>query len=97
MEKICQKKKLDKIKAMLIVANGADKIAEVFAKKFNIPIEIIRADWSIGKQAGVIRNTEIVKKSDFIIAFWDGISKGSKDSITKAKKLNKKLFIFETK
>jgi len=74
-------------------ANGADKIAEIFAKKFNIPIEVISADWSEGKKAGVIRNTDIIKKSDYVIAFWDGQSKGTLDSINKAKRLNKRLFI----
>lgn len=74
-------------------ASGADKIAEIFASKFNIPIEVLIADWSKGKQAGVVRNTDIIKKSDYVIAFWDGISKGTLDSINKAKKLNKKLFI----
>lgn len=74
-------------------ASGADKIAEIFASKFNIPIEVLVADWSKGKQAGVVRNTDIIKKSDYVIAFWDGISKGTLDSINKAKKLNKKLFI----
>ena len=74
-------------------ASGADKIAEIFASKFNIPIEVLLADWSKGKQAGVVRNTDIIKKSDYVIAFWDGISKGTLDSINKAKKLNKKLFI----
>lgn len=74
-------------------ALGADKIAEIFASKFNIPIEVITPDWSKGNRGGVIRNTDIINKSDYVIAFWDGISKGTLDSINKAKRLNKKLFI----
>lgn len=77
-------------------ASGADKIAEIFASKYNIPIEVITANWYNGKQAGVIRNTDIIKKSDYVIAFWDGESKGTLDSINKAKRLNKRLFIVKT-
>lgn len=76
-------------------ADGTDKIAEIFAEKFNIPVEIIKPDWSKGKQAGVIRNSEIIKKSDVIIAFWDGKSKGTLDSINKAKKYNKRIFVIK--
>lgn len=76
-------------------ALGADKVAECFAHKHDIPIEVIKPNWSLGRQAGPVRNTEIIKKSDYIIAFWDGQSKGTLDSINKAKKLNKKLFVFK--
>ena len=76
-------------------ANGTDRIAEKFANDYNIPIEIINADWKLGKSAGVIRNTVIVKKSDYIIAFWDEKSKGTLDVINKAKRLHKKIFIIK--
>lgn len=74
-------------------ASGADKIAESYATKYNIDIEIIRPDWTIGKFAGFLRNIEIVEKSDIVIAFWDRKSKGTLDSINKAKKLNKELYV----
>jgi len=90
---IIQNNKIPITKIISGGASGADKIAEIFANKFNIPIEVLVADWSKGKQSGVIRNTDIIRKSDYVIAFWDGISKGTLDSINKAKKLNKKLFI----
>lgn len=74
-------------------AIGTDKLAEKFAEVYNLPIEIIKPDWSKGKSGGVIRNTEIINKSDYIIAFWDGLSRGTLDSINKSKKNNKKLFV----
>ncbi len=92
---IIQNNKISVTKIISGGASGADKIAQIFASKFNIPIEVIVPDWSNGKQAGVSRNTDIIKKSDYVIAFWDGISKGTLDSINKAKKLNKKLFIIK--
>jgi len=52
-------------------AIGTDQLAEMFAEKYNIPIDIIYPEWDkYGKRAGIIRNIEIVKKSDLIFAFW---------------------------
>lgn len=39
-----------------------------------------------GKMAGPIRNLEMAKYADGLIAFWDGKSRGTRDMITKAKK-----------
>jgi hypothetical protein len=74
-------------------ALGSDQIAEKFAKEFNLDSKIILPDWSNGRGAGLNRNTEIIKESDFIIAFWDGESRGTLDSINKAKKMGKKIHI----
>lgn len=76
-------------------ALGADKIGEKIALEFNIPITIFKPDWSLGKHAGFLRNSDIVINSDIIIAFWNGISKGTHDSIKKAKKLKKELYIIK--
>jgi hypothetical protein len=70
-------------------AKGADKIAEKFASEYNIPMQIFKPDWSIGRHAGFLRNTEIINNSDIVIAFWNGTSTGTKDSINKAYKLSK--------
>lgn len=75
------------------IISGGDKLSEIYANKYKIPIEIILPDWSIGKSAGFIRNSDIINKCDIVIAFWNGISKGTLDSIKKAKKLNKTVFI----
>lgn len=76
-------------------ARGADTLAEFFAMSCNIPTMIFKADWNkFGKAAGFIRNTQIVENSDIVLAFPIGESKGTYDSIAKAKKLNKQVFIF---
>lgn len=83
---------LDKFDITLIVsggAKGADKLSEKYALEKNIPVQIFKPDWSIGRHAGFLRNTTIIEYSDFVVAFWDGKSKGTLDSINKAKKLNK--------
>lgn len=70
-------------------ARGADSLAQEYAKERNIPAKIFLPDWSIGRHAGFLRNTQIVEAADCVIAFWDGKSKGTLDSINKAKKLGK--------
>ncbi len=43
------------------------------------------ADWNkYGKSAGFRRNIDIVDNSDCVIAFWDGNSKGTLNSVTTA-------------
>lgn len=75
-------------------AKGADTLAERFADEYGIEKHVIKAEWSkYGKSAGMIRNTELINKADVVFAFWDGVSRGTKDSITKAKKQNKKLHV----
>jgi len=44
---------------------------------------------SYGRYAPIRRNTDIINNSDYILALWDGNSKGTQDSIKKAKNLNK--------
>ncbi len=74
-------------------AKGVDTLAEQFAEQFNIPTEIIKPDWTLGRGAGMIRNSEIIKNANVVVAFWDGKSKGTADSINKAKRGNKILYI----
>lgn len=66
--------------------SGADFLAEKYAKERSRTIEVHKADWNkYGRAAGMIRNNEIVNRSDFVIAFWDLKSPGTKDTIEKAR------------
>jgi len=77
---------------------GADSMAELYAKEEYIEIKIFKADWDkYHEGAGMIRNGYIVDESDFVIAFWDGTSRGTKDTITKCKNLNKQCIIIDVK
>lgn len=68
-------------------ARGADSLGARFGQDYVIPTEIYMADWQKhGKAAGFIRNSEIVKNSDIIVAFWDGQSRGTQDTMQKARK-----------
>lgn len=77
-------------------AKGADTLAREYAKEHEIPYEEILPDWKrSGKKAAVMRNSEIVSSVDFVVAFWDGKSKGTFDTIKKTKGSNKRLVLIE--
>lgn len=67
-------------------AYGADDIARQLAENFGIKYQVFPADWSkYGKKAGVMRNEQIIQNCDFLLAFWDGKSKGTQHTIRIAK------------
>lgn len=74
-------------------AKGIDKIGEMYAEINNIPLTIFKANWNKnGKKAGFIRNEEMSKYGEILIAIWDGESTGTKHMIDCAKK--EKLIIY---
>jgi len=67
-------------------ARGVDSTAERAAISRGLKVTSIRAEWEkFGKAAGFIRNSTIVDSCDRVVAFWDGKSRGTLDTITKAK------------
>jgi hypothetical protein len=80
---------IDKIEIVSGTANGADKLGESYATKHGYEIKRFPAEWDKhGKSAGYIRNEEMAKYADQLIAFWDGKSKGTMHMINLAKKYN---------
>ena len=76
-------------------AKGADQLAAKYAIEKNFELVEHKPDWdSYGKSAGFKRNTVIVNYSDVIIAFWDGESRGTKDTISKGKEKGIPVYIF---
>jgi hypothetical protein len=75
-------------------AKGADKLAERFAKKYNLDTNILLPEWDkYGKSAGYRRNKDIIDACDICIAFWDGQSTGTKHTIDLAQEVKKPLII----
>lgn len=71
-------------------AMGADSLAVQLANERDYKLTVFKADWNrYGKGAGPVRNTDLVNKSDIVMVFWNGISRGSKDVIRKAIMANK--------
>lgn len=70
-------------------AKGADKLGERYAQERGYAIDSHVADWDqFGKRAGYIRNEEMAKCSQALIAYYDGQSKGTGHMIDLAKKYN---------
>lgn len=76
-------------------ARGVDSTAVERARMHKIFVEEIPAEWDrLGKGAGMIRNTEIVARADEVYAFWDGESRGTWDTIKKARAAGKLRHIY---
>ncbi len=77
-------------------ANGADSLAEKYAVEKKIPFTVFPARWEVyGRSAGIVRNKLIVEDSDFIVAFWNGSSPGTRHTINYAKEVGKKVYIVD--
>jgi hypothetical protein len=76
-------------------ARGPDKLGERFAREFEFPVEVYKADWDkYGKRAGYLRNEEMAKVADALIAIWDGVSNGTRHMIALAKKYKVRTYVY---
>lgn len=76
--------------------SGADMIGEMYAHNHSLQVELYPADWKkYGKASGPIRNEEMAKTANRLIAFWDGKSKGTKSMIGLAQKHGCEVFVFD--
>jgi hypothetical protein len=76
-------------------ARGVDTAAENWAKKNNIPYEVIRPKDPNVKQDYILRNIDIINKAEAVVVFYDGSSPGSTFVIKHCKMKNKPLTIIE--
>lgn len=77
-------------------ATGIDTAAGVVAASLTTPwpVRVFNADWSKhGRAAGPIRNAEMARYADRLIAVWDGESRGTKNMINTAKKYNLQTYV----
>ncbi len=76
-------------------ARGVDKLGEQWANENNIPIKGFPAKWKkYGRSAGVIRNNQMAKYADALVAVWDGVSTGTQDMINRAKAMSLTGYVF---
>lgn len=69
-------------------AGGVDELGEQYAARHNVKISYFQANWSTyGRSAGMVRNTDMAKHAEALIAVWDGKSVGTKDMIDKANQI----------
>jgi len=73
-------------------ARGTDTLGAKWGRKNGIPVKEFPADWhKYGKSAGIIRNKEMGNYADWLIAFWDRKSKGTKHMMEYMYSIGKKV------
>ena len=78
------------------VSKRIDRIAEQYADNHKLSKLIIRPEYhKYGRAAPIRRNKVIVDEADEILAFWDGVSKGTKSVIDYAKKQGKPIRVYQ--
>lgn len=71
-------------------AVGVDTLAAEYAQHNNISLTVIKPNYEkYGRRAPHVRNREIVMRADWVLAFWDGKSKGTESSINQARRMGK--------
>lgn len=72
-------------------AKGIDTCAKEYCIKNNLKIKEFLPEYErYGKAAPIVRNKQIISEADYVIIFWDGISKGTKFVIDECENQNKK-------
>ncbi len=75
-------------------AKGVDELGERHARETGRPIAKFPADWKkYGRAAGPIRNNEMARYADALIAVWDGKSRGTEHMIESAESKNLKVYV----
>lgn len=71
-------------------ARGADQLGERYARERGYAVDYFPAQWDKhGKAAGMIRNKQMIdslSSDDLVLCFWDGLSRGTKNTIDTARK-----------
>ncbi|MDE6596250.1 MAG: hypothetical protein K2K44_09610 [Oscillospiraceae bacterium] len=73
-------------------AKGIDTCAREYAIAHSIKLtEFLPEYEKYGKSAPLKRNISIIENADFVLAFWDGKSRGTKFVIDKCRELGKEI------
>ncbi len=76
-------------------ARGVDRLAAEFARSRNLPVEEHLPDYTLfGRIAPLVRNRTIVDNADFVVALWDGSSRGTLNTIDYTLEKNKPLAVY---
>lgn len=76
---------------------GADYWGEQWAIHHGIPVKPFPADWDrFGKGAGPIRNAQMAKYADALLAIWNGSSSGTGNMIECARDVGLRIWVFRT-
>ncbi len=94
------KESFDQITIISGNALGTDRMGEEYAKLRGYNLMVFPAEWfKYGRRAGIIRNAQMAdyatsdNKEGILIAFWNGISKGTGNMIEQAQSKHMDVFI----
>lgn len=90
---------VDRLPPETVIVHGdsgnADRWAAQFAEKRGLEVDPHPADWArYSKAAGPIRNAEMIKVSELVVAFWDGLSPDTRDTLRQARDAGLTIYIF---
>lgn len=77
-------------------ARGVDSMGERWSREvLKQEPKVFPADWDRwGKSAGPIRNTQMAKYADGLLALWHGVGKGTKNMIEQARLRRMPVFVY---
>ena len=76
-------------------AMGVDFCGERYAQKRGLSVKVFPAEWDVyGKRAGYVRNDQMAKYADALIAIWDGESRGTAHMIKTMEALGKPVYVY---
>jgi predicted Rossmann fold nucleotide-binding protein DprA/Smf involved in DNA uptake len=77
-------------------ASGVDAAATKAAREKGIPVQVISASFEELTDAGkaAVRNQRLVDACDVLVAFWDGVSKGTRTTVERALDSGKEVHVF---
>ena len=79
-------------------APGPDRFGKEWARAHKLPVKVFLAEWKrCGKAAGILRNLQMAKEGDRLLAFWDGQSRGTAHMIQCMRRAGKPVVIVTNK
>ena len=77
-------------------ASGVDAAATKAARAKGIPVQVMPASFDELSDAGksAARNQRLIDACDVLVAFWDGVSKGTRATIERALDSGKEVHVF---
>jgi SLOG family YspA-like protein len=77
-------------------ASGVDAAATKAAREKGIPVQVMPASFEELGDAGkgAARNQRLVDACDVLVAFWDGVSKGTRATVERALDSHKEVHVF---
>lgn len=81
------------------MARGADMMGKAWADLRRIPVKQFPARWHdaygvYNPRAGFLRNADMAREADALVALWDGASSGTRDMITRARKMQLLVWVY---